>query len=281
METILVLTDFSDAAFNAALYAAALTHQLGVSKLMLYHSYELDPPIETAVPLFEPIDVAALHGDSLEKLAELKDRIRTFIRDGASIDLLTDERPLMMAAEAISIEQRAGLVVMGITGKGRLEQVLIGSNSINIAKESSFPVLLIPSAARYEKIRRVVFACDLKNVSATTPVKEIKSLIHAFSAHLLVLNVDTEDQAHFTPDTLTEQAVLHQLWDEEEPEYYYTSHDDIAEGIRQFTSEHDIQMVIAVPKKHGFFESIFARSMTDKLTFAITMPLLLIKERPA
>src|SRR5437588_364085 len=213
METILVLTDFSDAAFNAAVYAVGLTHQLGVSKLILYHSYEFALPIETAVPLIKPIDTEVFHRDSIEKLTELKDQILTFARDGVSIDLLTDERPLRMAAEAIGFEHNAGLVVMGVTGKGRLKQVLIGSNTINISKESPFPVLLIPSAVRYEKIRRVVFASDLKDVSATTPVKEIKSLIHSLGAHLLILNVDTEDQAHFTPDTLTEQTVLHQLWD--------------------------------------------------------------------
>ena len=43
MKTVLVLTDFSDAASNAAQYAAALTHQLRTSCMFLYHSYRFIP----------------------------------------------------------------------------------------------------------------------------------------------------------------------------------------------------------------------------------------------
>jgi len=49
MKTILLLTDFSDTALNAARYGAALTHQLGTSSMILYHSYEFIP-IATDIP---------------------------------------------------------------------------------------------------------------------------------------------------------------------------------------------------------------------------------------
>jgi len=117
METILVLTDFSDAAFNAARYAAAFTHQLDASRRLLYHSYEFVPPVETAVPLYEPVNVSSFHQDSIEKLSELKDQIRTFVKDGTDIDIIADERPIIKAAEAIGMEYLAGLLVMGVTGK--------------------------------------------------------------------------------------------------------------------------------------------------------------------
>ena len=41
VKTMLVLTDFSDAALNAARYAAALTYQRRTSKLILYHFYHI------------------------------------------------------------------------------------------------------------------------------------------------------------------------------------------------------------------------------------------------
>lgn len=274
MKTMLVLTDFSDSAYNAALYAAALTHQLEISKLVLYHSYEVIPPVQTVVPIPEPIDVGNIHN---ERLTILKNNLRSFIYEGTALEILTDDRPLIIAAEAIGLQQQAGLVIMGVTGKGRLKQILVGSSTINMARESSLPILLVPPEARFEKIRRAVFACDLKNVSASTPVKTIKSLIHTLDARLLVLNVDTEDQDNFEPDSLKEQFILHKLWDEEEPEYHYTTNNNIAQGVMEFAYEHNIQLVIAVPKKRGFFESIFKRSLTERLTFDLTIPLLLIR----
>lgn len=277
MKTMLVLTDFSDSAYNAALYAAALTHQLQIPKLILYHSCALIPPMQTVVPVAGSVDAKDLHTESTERLTILKNNLHSFLYEGTALEVLTDDRPLVAATEAIALQHQAGLVIMGVTGKGKLERVLVGSTTINLAKESFLPILLVPPEARFEKIRRAVFACDLKNVSASTPVKTIKSLIHSLDASLLVLNVDTEDQDHFEPDTLNEQFILHKLWDDEKPEYHYTSNNNIAEGVMEFAYEHNIQLVIAVPKKRGFFESIFKRSLTQRLTFDLTIPLLLIR----
>jgi nucleotide-binding universal stress UspA family protein len=274
MKTILVLTDFSPAARQAALYAAGLTQQLEADELLLYHSYEFIPPAE--VPLPEPADMERFHQESLAALTELKDELRTFVSERTLIGVLADDRPLLGAAIAIAAERQAGLTVMGVTGKSQLEQILVGSHTLLLAQEMTGPVLLVPQEAVFEKIRRVVFACELENVSASTPVQTIRRLLHALGAHLLVLNVDTRNQANFTPDTIDEQSVLHQLWDREAPDYHYLIHEDIAAGLLQFTREHDVQLLIAVPRHHSFFDRLFHGSLTKKLAFHTSVPLLLI-----
>jgi hypothetical protein len=40
----------------------------------------------------------------------------------------------------------------------------------------------------------------------------------------------------------------------------------------------DIQLVIMVPEKYGFFKSLFHHSVTKKLAFHTHIPLLLLKE---
>lgn len=40
MKTFLVATDFSQSALNAAKYAAAFGSQLGISQIILYHSFD-------------------------------------------------------------------------------------------------------------------------------------------------------------------------------------------------------------------------------------------------
>jgi nucleotide-binding universal stress UspA family protein len=278
MKAILVLTDFSHAAYRAALYASALTHQLEADQLIMYHSYELKQPAETVIPLPEPMDINRLHQESIANLTILKDELRTFVYESSIINIHTDDRPILVAVAAMAAEYQVELTIMGITGKSKMEQVLLGSNTLMMAKESTFPVLLVPPEARFEWIKRVVFACDLKNISESTPAKAIRSFVHALNAKLLVLNVDSENHDHFTPGTIHEQTMLHQLWDREDPEYHYHVHQDTAEGILQFTLEHNIQLLIAVPRQHTFFDRLLHGSLTKKLTFQTLVPLLLMKE---
>ncbi|WP_026897522.1 universal stress protein [Daejeonella oryzae] len=276
MRSMLVLTDFSDAALNAAYYAAALSHQLGTTCMFLYHSYR-SSPVNTYMPMSIPPEAIDTQKESLEHLNKLKDKLQVLVNKETVIQIRTDERPLVSAVNLLSEQQHIGLIVMGITGKSNLEQILIGSNAIKIAKESSVPLLIIPKDAKFESIKRVLFACDLKKVLKTTPVQTIKSFIHALGAKLFILNV-ADNQLVFNADNTEEQLKLHELWDSENAEYHYIDSEDTAEGIMKFADEHDIQLVITVPKKYGFFESLFHRTVTKKLSYHSHIPLLLLEE---
>ena len=276
VKTMLVLTDFSDAALNAARYAAALTDQLNTSKLILYHSYDT-----TWVPpaAFAPLGPGFTESPEmiLEKIMDLKNDLEDWVAEHTSIEIRTDERTLVSAVNMLSQQQHIGLIIAGITGKSDLEKILVGSNTVRLAKESLAPLLIVPPVAAFQPIKTVVFACDLKRVSMSTPVLAIKAFMHALGAKLLILNIN-HDKAHFEPGTINELADLHQLWDDEQPEYHYLEHEDTLTGIMQFADQQGAELVIAVPKEYSFFENIFHRSMTEKIAYHTHLPLLLFKE---
>lgn len=273
---MLVLTDFSDEAANAARYAIALAHQLEVKKITLYHSYE-----SVAVPAtaFAPYTGGFVEspGASLKKITELKDELQERLPENTEMDVRCDERNLMNAVITLSGQEHIGLVVMGISGKSGLERVLIGSNTISLAKDSPAPLLIVPPVASFQPIKTVVFACDLKRVSESTPVPAIKRFVNTLGARLVILNVG-RDGARFDPDAIKEMKHLHQLWDDQQPEYHYMDHEDMAKGIMEFAGQQSAELVITVPKQYGFFESIFHRSVTKKLAYHTHLPLLLFKE---
>lgn len=272
---ILVLTDFSPAATNAAKYAAAMARSFNSINIVLYHSMSV--PLTTEIPLQTPPPAVDFQQETLSKLEKLKNEILPLTGGGTTVTVRTDERPLLAAVNMLAEQQQLGLVIMGITGKGNLERVFIGSNTITVAKECKVPLLIVPANAVFEKIERVVFACDLKKVSETTPTQAIRTLIHKLDAKLYILNV-ARDGASFNPATINELAALHRLWDEEHPEYHYTDNDDLVQGIMDFTKEHQIQLLVTVPREYGFFEGIFHRSMTEKLAYHTHLPLLLFRE---
>lgn len=273
---MLVLTDFSDEAANAARYAIALAHQLEVEKITLYHSYESVAVPATAFAPFRG-DFTESPEDSLQKITELKHELQQWLPEYTEMDVRCEERNLVNAVVALSGQEHIGLVVMGISGKSSLERVLIGSNTISVATDSPAPLLIVPPVASFQPIKTVVFACDLKRVSESTPVLAIKQFINTLGARLVILNVD-RDGARFDPDAIQEMKHLHQLWDDQQPEYHYTDHEDMARGIMEFAGQQGAELVITVPKQYGFFESIFHRSVTKKLAYHTHLPLLLFKE---
>ncbi|GAA4792741.1 hypothetical protein GCM10023231_21150 [Olivibacter ginsenosidimutans] len=278
MQTIIITTDFSEPSLNAAKYAAALSGPLQIERMVLYHSYD-NSPVVTEIPLTEP-DTSSAHEQSLQGLEALEKEVRLSLgmNTAVSIELITNDMPLLLGVEQLAEQRRASMVVVGATGKSNLEQVLVGSNTINLASESKVPLLIVPKKARFSPIDKIVFACDLKRVSRSTPVSIIGQWLKYLEAKLLVLNVALEGK-RFNPDMISEQYKIHDLLDEFHPEYHYTEGDDIVDEIQDFAEDHLAGLIITIPKAYGFFEGLFHRSVSKQLIKESEIPLLLLRER--
>jgi nucleotide-binding universal stress UspA family protein len=276
METLLVLTDFSKTASNAAMYAAALTHQLNVSRIILFNSYEFRP-VATDIPITTQVGLAASKTDSINRLQALRNEILPFVNATTTVDYATSENPLLYAIHALHEQYHAEITIMGITGMSGFERALIGSNTINVAREITSPLLLIPNGAAFQPINKIVFATDLKT-DLQKPAMALRNIIDALNAKLLILNIENKKDEHFHAELKRERTGLMEAWGDHENEYYFNENQDISKGIIEFINTHDVQIVIAIPKKHGFWEGIFHRSVTKRLTYHTPIPLLLLHE---
>lgn len=278
MQTLIITTDFSESALNAAKYAAGLAKPLGIGRIVLYHSYD-NAPIGTDIPVAE-VDAALAHERSLHLLEETEKGLRAALEDNneVEVELVANDLPLILGVEQLTEQWNACLIVAGTTGKGGLERVLVGSNTINLASDIKVSLLIVPKDARYSPIHKIVFACDLKRVSRSTPVAEIGNWLERLGAKLLVLNVALEGK-RFNPDLIPEQYKMHELLDSFSPEYHYTESDDIADEIEDFADDHDAGLIITIPKSYGFFEGLFRRSVSKRLIKETDILLLLLRER--
>ncbi len=57
MKTILVPTDFSETAMNAAAYALPLAKQLGMDRIVLYNAYQAPVSVDPMVPTVQLLDM--------------------------------------------------------------------------------------------------------------------------------------------------------------------------------------------------------------------------------
>jgi len=274
METLLVLTDFSEEAKHAAEYAAILAQQLHSKNIVLYHSYQLPVVFSEGALLVTEDD--PLEEESLRQLSELENELKKNITKNVTIRNRTDTIALG-DINTVAEQEGAAMIVMGTAGKTKLEEVILGSAAITVCKNSECPVVLVPAGAELQPVKHIAFACDLKEVEKTIPVTTLKMMFNEFKVPLAVVNV-SEDDEYFAPETRTNSLVLHDMLKEYSPSYYNSSTNNVLEGIVEFTEQYTAALILLISKRHNFMEGLFYKSLTRKLVHQTPFPLLVIRE---
>lgn len=265
MKAILIPTDFSEASFNAALWAANLSNTIHVSTIILYHSNTIS---------FRATELSLLREHTRDLLESFKMRIAPHIKKGTRIELFLNEYPLTDGITSLVEKHDVSLIVMSTTGKGRIERAIVGSNTLAIVKKSPVPVLLIPETARFEEIRKVALATDLNDVSKSTPSEAVKWFVHQLKAQLIIINVWTSEEPD--PDINLELAELQRIFENEQPEYHYINVSNIKDGLLDFAISQQVQLIVIVGKKHSFLERLYRRSITKDFAFHTYLPVLIL-----
>ncbi|HEX8331121.1 MAG TPA: universal stress protein [Segetibacter sp.] len=271
MKTILLPTDYSETAKNAALYAFELAKQIGSTKIILYNAYQAPVAVDPSLPVMQLLNMDDIQRISEEGMKNFKNELASHADADIHVETLNEFAVLHSNIDDVCEHTRTDLVVMGITGGGGLEEVLIGSNTINVVKHTKVPVLIVPAEAKYKQVKEIVLVCDYKKIDEAIPQKQLKNILEATKAKLFVLNIDhNKDHAN----DLQEAFGLDNALKDYAPEYHHVDKKDFAEAVNEFVANNEVDMIITIPKKYGFFESIFKRSHTKQLAYHTHVPLL-------
>ena len=278
MQTILVPTDFSATAKNAAIYAIELAKQIGATKVIIFNAYEAVMPTMTmdpTVPSIMPVDIETYKNISETGLQKFAADLQTACNNQVVLETLNDLNTLVSGISEAAEKTGANLIVMGITGGNALEESLIGSNTVDVAKAITVPMIIVPPNAVFKTIEEITLAVDLKKVEATTPTQPIKNLLDVIKAKLFVLHVnDGEDDA----DKDDQMGVLNGLLEGYNPEYFFVNNISFIDGINDFVDSKNVDLIITIPKKHSWFETLFKRSHTKLLAFHSHVPLMVVHD---
>lgn len=281
MKTLLVLTDFSSSAFNAAKYVAQLSQDLKADRILIYHSSYLDNPemiLVTEIAVLAPGVDSKTEQEIIHKLENLKQELQAFAEARIVVETITNELPLLDGIKEIIKKENVDMVVAGMSGAGDKGNNSVGKNTASLMKNRNFPFLIIPANATYNGIKVSLLACDLKHTTDTLPADEIKAFISQTGSKLFIVNVEHEETLG-AASYLTEEGALHNLFDNLNPEFHYLNQENIIEGIMDFARNQQANLIIAVPKKRGFLENLFHESATKKLAVNTQVPLLLFHHK--
>src|SRR5687768_15955369 len=127
MITVIVPTDFSENANNAALYAGKMLTGNYEVELMLYHVFEKENEEEDANRLLNDLK-DLISQQSIVKINCRSEKSDEFIDSLDRVDRHSD----------------AQMIVIGITSSSKSAQVFFGSNTLKIVQTNACPVMIIP-----------------------------------------------------------------------------------------------------------------------------------------
>ena len=281
MRTYLIPTDFSSSSVAAAHYAARLSTQTGVNKLILLHAYYIST-FESVLPNTEfvqllPHDIDETFRLKMVEMEGIRQELLPLIDENTTVEIMISRLPLLRAI--LEVQENTPVDLLVLCSKNNLkEDTQVGRNIIEISKISPAPVMVVPERTTAQPLKKIVLACDFKNVTEAVPQKQLKKIWDMLQAELLVVHVDAKGlHQQKDPKTLAEESALAEMMIDYRPEYFYINHPDSIQGIVDFATENQAQMIISLPRKHSFFRSLWNNSFSNGLTIKSTLPVLLLK----
>ena len=268
MKQIIVPIDFSDTSVNAAKYAIELAKNISGAHITLYHVYSNIS--------FSTLTSKDENSRQMVSEAELK-ALRTKIESGFdSISCVAEPGSFVETIAEYALGNHANLVIMGITGSSKISHVFMGTNTLNVIRNISCPVMIIPPNASYTGLKKVVFTSDFKDVARTTPFASITKILDIFKPHLDILNVDSEHFVELTDEFKLEKGAMQDKLAAYNPEFSFLRAYDFIDGISSFVESRNIDAIITVPRKHNFLSQLFVTSNTKKLAYHSSVPIIAI-----
>jgi len=271
MITILAATDFSPIADNAVEYAAAFAKQFD-ARLVLFNAFEL--PMHVANSFISASGFQDLLNENETRLKEKA----LLIASTYDIDVAYETKFSFVGEEleVLLDKYNANLIVLGMAAR-TLEQDLLGNTTTAAIRNLKFPVLAVPMSAKFEGMKKMLFACDvLKGVSADV-LSRIKRLAAELKAEIEVFHVDEKIETLKARDSdLSAPGVINDGLAGITYSYKNVQSGSVIREIKKEIIASKTELLIMVPEEHGFWASLVHKSKTRMMAAGLEIPLLSI-----
>ncbi|MEO9147108.1 MAG: universal stress protein [Ginsengibacter sp.] len=274
MDNIIVPLDFSDASYNAAHYAASLSNIFNAS-IILVHTY-MNPFAIDEMP-------ADLLNQPEKELWEIKEEQLTeyveILRKKFTIRVKGVVREGMPTPSilAVAANENAGLIVMGMKGKGKSNSVF-GSNTTLVMRKSSIPVLVIPEKVEFKNIENITLASDFDVETELSNYSLLREIALKNNVFIRIVNVRKKNSG-LSDDEIAGKLNTALAFEGLKHQFYMIKEDEVDEGIEDFLEEHPSDILVMVARKRNLFERIFKASHTKKMSYETEIPLLVLQDR--
>lgn len=259
IKSILLPTDFSDTATNAAHYGAAWCKDHNL-KLNLLHAMHV-PLIDANAPI--TLAETMMKTERTKTTIQLKELAAKLVeRYGVQVSIHAD---FGLGSDSIlekSMELGVDTVVMGTSGQSGFMQALLGSVTAAVVGRSLVPVLAVPKDAVYRGFNVAVFGND----NGEPVVKELKKTYTLLQKHDARLDVVSVHQGR---DEYAQKIVCEEGGIREVSVWASTA----AEGLKTYINNEDASLLILKHRDRNFIKDLFHKSTTKELLKESSIPM--------
>jgi nucleotide-binding universal stress UspA family protein len=268
MKTIIVATDFSVTARNAADYAAKMAAALDAS-LLLFHSYQIPVAYLEAPIAFDDTHMRETANFEME---QLKIHLAGITGSKIPIDSEIVLGDFFRELKAVCQKFKPYAVVMGSQGTTAAERMFFGGHAVYAMQHLLYPLITVPIEASYNSIKKIGIASDFDHLTDNFPFEEIRQLKKDFNAELHFIHTGKNNR--FNAEVVFESVELKDKLDEPDATFHFITDKDTDDGIISFAEANDIGLLILFPKRHRFIEKVIHRSHTKNLVLHSPVPIM-------
>jgi len=272
MKTILLLTDLSKKAENAAFYAIQLAEKVK-AKTILCHSIPANDLIFAQEVDDEPSQSKRNLLDHDQAGLKLLANILKQAVPNADIELISQVGDLDTSVKQLIHDKNVDLVVMGAKSDDPEAFYLFGSDAVNVLEHVTCPILFIPDGIQYDKLDTIVFSNDLKN-KYTKAIHFLTDLARAYNSEIII--------THMGEDLNYNEGKYLDIF---KNEFNYSKvsirlipGENIQERLLEIIDAVKAKLMVMIYHEHKVLGKHVSGSNSEKMLYHHTVPLLILPD---
>lgn len=275
-KTLLVLTDFSANAYDAAVFACQIAKKNNYAVHLLHYYTTKSTQFDEENDDPEHKHPVLLKADLL--MIELYGKLEAAF-PGLTISI-SCQRGLLEEKLRSELDQKNyTCIVMGVKGESQHTSVLWGTTTAMITEKSDIPVWVIPIGHDTYRNNKVGLLTNFKPEELTT-LRTFGQINGAIEELSLIHVIQKEDNERDIKNRLDTWVVNFEDWDTidtiktivEEMEGDVENTEEISEVITNSIAREGLEVLVITKTRRSFFRRLFEKSISKTLAKELTVP---------
>ena len=275
MQNIIIPVDFSLESRAAIDYVLTFFPSSN-ARVILLHAYSKFNTSEFLISIDDIIE------KDIHKKLEVEGEYLLRKSGGKNIELIYDCEcnDIVSAIQNAVNTYHADLLVLGSDGQYSWKDMsyMEDGKTLNIIKEVSIPVLIVPYLQEARKPANILFATVIDGIDGESDVHPLIEMTKQCQAHLDIINVGPDKSSENSLNKGLTKTV-NGFFKKVDYKLHTVLDSDAYEAIVRFSDEHHSDIICIMYRKHTTLERLLKQSISKKVITNLTKPILTLKHQ--